>query len=96
MKERDEELDRFLETLRDEKPSELEMRRWEKSLAKAGRQIAARRWQPAWQLIAAAFVGAVVGSGLLSIMRPAPAREEIAMEKFYDDATIERIHIKLD
>jgi hypothetical protein len=103
--QRDDELDQLLEPLRREPPTELELRRWEAALdaaeARGGARRPARRWLAAWQLLAACVLGALAGSWLLAQLRPAApcanaATRQLAVENNAPDATIERIHIKLD
>jgi len=108
MSDRDPELESLLEPLRQTKPSSSETRRWLDAIVKAPAKPAGKRPRfprpVVWQLLAACFVGIIVGTLLASKMQPAvpcdkPQRQLTAGVNHTEsavDATIAQIHVKID
>lgn len=91
---RDQELDQLLGILQTVKPDDLQMQKWKISVKK---EAAPRlQWKWAAQLVAAVFVGFIVGA--LFFKNPAPAFQpvEIAANVSTDGATFEHSHANLD
>lgn len=101
MKYEDDDLKNLLNPLKEQKPDELMMKRWQGAVqselkkSKTNR-ITFTKWMWAGQLVAATMVGVAIGVALLK-SHPAQEFKEVQVaQNSFQDATFERSHINLD
>lgn len=99
MNDRDEELDLILAPLRNECPTDLETRRWQRALdGMTTRRGADSKRRLILQLAAASLVGGLIGAALMSAFRTsnASSNDRFFTQETASDATMERIYVKLN
>lgn len=99
MNQRDDELDKILKPLQEVSPNDFQMQSWQqsvqKSLNKGRGQYSKPRVAWALRLMAALFVGFVIGAVFFKQQQPEGILPTVAQNSF-DDATFERSHANLD
>lgn len=97
---RDNELDRLLKPLQAAAPNDLQMQRWKSAIQannrKSGNVYSTSRTKWVIQLIAAMFVGIVIGGMVFKSNNSATQQSPIVAQISLDDATFERSHDNLD
>lgn len=101
MKYEDDDLKKLLNPLKEQKPDELMMKRWQGAVQSELKQsktnkITFTKWTWAAQLVAATIVGVVIGVALLK-NHPAQEFKEVQVaQNSIQDATFEHSHANLD
>ena len=100
MNDRDDELKKILRPLKDLTPNDFQMQSWQRAVNgevhKTPRQFTTTRSKWALQLMAAMFVGVVIGAVLFKMIQPPAAHSPLVAQNSSDDATFERSHANLD
>ncbi|MDZ4662061.1 MAG: hypothetical protein SGJ18_10645 [Pseudomonadota bacterium] len=97
---RDNELDQLLKPLKSASPNDLQMQKWKSAVQmnnrKSGKVYATSRTKWAFQLVAAMFVGIVIGAVAFKSNNSSILQSHIVAQISLDDATFERSHDNLD
>lgn len=100
MSHRDDELNDLLKPLRGLSPHDLQMQKWQTAVKKevrtGQRMVTTTRSKWAFQLVAAMFVGFVMGAILIKSFLPTVAQIPLVAQITIDDATFEHSHANLD
>lgn len=103
MSQNDDELNNLLKPLRTALPNDLQMHNWklavQRELDRNPINVKATRGKWALQMLAAMFVGAVLGAVLSAALYRnilQSAKSPLVAQNIFDDATFERSHANLD
>ena len=94
----DNDLSDLLKPLRDSKPTDLQMQKWQSAVRRElnTNRVSTTRSIWALQLAAAMFVGAIVGALFIKLTQPTTGLSPLLAQISSTDATFERTHTNLD
>ena len=98
MIDRDDELDKLLAPLKEQKPDDLQMQKWQNAIAAEAKKsfVTVARNKYVAQIAAAVVIGFIMGALLWKNSRASSAEEVVAATFSESDATFERSHTNLD
>lgn len=100
MSHKDDELNDLLKPLQRLSPNDLQMQKWQAAVQKEVRTrqttITTTRRKLAFQLVAAMFVGVVMGAILIKSFSPTNVQNPLVAQISIDNATFEHSHANLD
>ncbi len=101
MSHKDDELNDLLKPLQGLSPNDLQMQKWQTAVQKEVRTgqtttITTTRRKLAFQLVAAMFVGVVMGAILIKSFSPTNVQNPLVAQISIDNATFEHSHANLD
>lgn len=98
MSDRDNELDRLLKPMHELEPSSAQMQKWQ-TLVKnktSKKYLQVSRTRMFMQLVAAVFIGVIIGSVLMKSLTPEQPSFTLLANNSTSDATFEQSHANLD
>ncbi len=99
MSHKDDELNELLKPLQGLSPNDLQMQKWQAAVqreVRKGQTTITTRRKLAFQLVAAMFVGLVMGAFLIKSFSPSNVQNPMVVQISFDDATFEHSHANLD
>jgi len=100
MSHKDDELSELLKSLRGVSPNDMQMKKWQTAIQREVRtgqkMVTTTRSKLAFQLVAAMFVGFVMGAIFFKSFMPTSAQNPIVAQISIDDATFQHSHANLD
>ncbi len=96
--DRDNELDQLLKPLKRSLPNELQMQKWKSAVQTSALKkiYSTSRTKWAFQLMAALFLGIIIGAFAFKNNQSAVQRSHLLAQISFDDATYESSHSNLD